>query len=70
MPFLDIFEITYTVNSEIGACAEHPVYNQVHTRDGENAGAVAVINIAELRQCSSIAAQSESGLLEHHCDSI
>ena len=50
MPFLDIFEITYTVNSEIRACAEHPVYNQVHTRDGENAGAVAVINIAEAVQ--------------------
>ena len=50
MPFLDIFEITYTVNSEIGACPEHPVYNQVHTRDGENAGAVAVINIAEAVQ--------------------
>ena len=50
MPFLDIFEITYTVNSEIGACAEHPVYNQAHTRDGENAGAVAVINIAEAVQ--------------------
>ena len=45
MPFLDIFEITYTVNSEIGACAEHPARC---TR--ENAGAVAVINIAEAVQ--------------------
>ena len=50
MPFLVIFETRHTVNSEIGACAEHPVYNQVHRRDGENAGAVAVINIAEAVQ--------------------